>query len=173
MITEERRHTIHGLYWDKSFNEQRDWLLQAVNVAPVLRERIRSGKERLKKRSCNSNYFLTNEDGKEEQVCSQFFLSTLGYTSDKKILCLFKRFTPGHISAPKDQRGKNEPFHKMLKEYSDKVTNHINSLHSSVFHYRRKHAPLRRYSSPELSIKLMHDDFISKNPLIKVNLLRK
>jgi len=41
--------------------------------------------------------------------------------------------------------GRLTPAHKMTFEIHKSIISHINSYHPSVSHYRRKHAPLRRY----------------------------
>ena len=59
-------------------------------------------------RSFNYQYTLINENGHEELVCQKFFLSTLGYSSNKVVFCLFNKLSYagslGDISSPDDKR---------------------------------------------------------------------
>lgn len=41
---------------------------------------------------------------------------------------------------------------------------HINSFNPCVAHYRREHAPNRKYLPNEISASFMHSDFLEKNP---------
>ena len=62
-------------------------------------------------------------------------------------------------------RGRHEPANKLSNESYKLMKDHIESYHPSVRHYRREHAPLRRYLPPELSVRSMYD-FIQKNPSV-------
>ena len=95
-------------------------------------------------------------------MCQSFFLSSLGYTSNFVLRSLFQKMTPSKITPPADKRGKHEPRHKMVPETLVQIKQHIQSFNPSVSHYRRKHAPLRLYLPPELTIKEMHDRTSSK-----------
>jgi len=44
------------------------------------------------------------------------------------------------------------------------ITDHINSFNPQISHYRREHAPRRRYLPPEVTIKSMFADFLLKHP---------
>ena len=47
------------------------------------------------------------------------------------------------------------------------IKSHIESFNLAVSHYRRAHAPLRRYLLPELNLKLMYINFKETNPTVK------
>ena len=71
-------------------------------------------------------------------------------------------------------RGKHTTANKKSEEANALVEEHINSFHPSISHYRRKHAPFRRYISPELNITILYDDFNTKHPrLVSKEFYRK
>lgn len=49
------------------------------------------------------------------------------------------------------------------------INEHIQSFNPCILHYRRKHAPNRRYLLSNISISSMHEDFLSKHPDLKVS----
>ena len=118
-------------------------------------------------RACSRYYFLPDNTGEDQCVCQAFFLHTLGYKSDKIVKCIFKKNQdPGLISTPYDQRGKHAPHNKLPDDSVKLIHDHVNSYHPAVSHYRREHAPNRRYLPPELSLKEMYEDFNAKHPNI-------
>ena len=68
------------------------------------------------------------------------------------------------IQPPKAQRGKHTPKHAMSEEIVAIIDEHIESFHPSISHYRRSHAPLRRYIAPELSSRIMYQYFCESYP---------
>ena len=46
------------------------------------------------------------------------------------------------------------------------IKQHVESFGSSVSHYRREHAPNRKYLPSDLSIKLLHDAFVKTHPSV-------
>lgn len=65
------------------------------------------------------------------------------------------------VCAPQcDQRGKKsspKAFDKTI------IEQHIESYNPSISHYRREHAPHRRYLPSDISIKDMHQNFLQKS----------
>ena len=100
-------------------------------------------------------------------VCKDFFLSTLGYKSDKDITYIYSNTSPSKFAPSKDKRGKHDPLHKISVIVKSKIQLHIESFNPAVTHYRRAHAPLRRYLPPELTIRLMFSDFKETNPEVQ------
>lgn len=49
----------------------------------------------------------------------------------------------------------------------DLLTKHVNSFNPCVHHYRRAHAPNKKYLPSDITIKMMHEDFIKMNPGVK------
>ena len=92
------------------------------------------------------------------KVCKYCFLTTLGYNKDNSsaIKCAFS--DSNDSKAPLDKRGKHEPARKIDREL---VINHIESFGPKMSHYRRMHAPNRRYLPADLSLREMYDDFLT------------
>ena len=98
------------------------------------------------------------------QMCQKFFLSTIGYKNDHVISWVFDTLEGKVVP---DKRGSHDPMHKMSKETALAIFNHIESYHPAISHYRRAHAPLRRYLPTNLSVQVLLDDFNEKaeNPV--------
>ena len=71
---------------------------------------------------------------------------------------------PEAICTTLDSLGKYPPEHKLTDESLETTKNHINSYHPPVSQYRREHALLWRYLSPDLTLLDMYKDFNSKFP---------
>ena len=71
---------------------------------------------------------------------------------------------PGNVAVGTtgDQRGKHAPSNKCEDEFKAEIINHINSFRPQVSHYKREHAPLRRYLPAGLSVTYMHQHFSSQ-----------
>ena len=67
--------------------------------------------------------------------------------------------TPRKIKPAAEKRGKHKPNHAMTGKDLDAINTHIESFGPTISHYRRAHAPLRRYLPPELTVKLMYGYF--------------
>lgn len=76
---------------------------------------------------------------------------------------ILKNTPQDSLSPPQDKRGKNTPLHINRKQLAD----HIESFKPSISHYRRGHSPNRRYLPGDISVMLMHGDFLQKNPNVK------
>ena len=163
-INPVRQGDINKQYWVENFDMQRQWIFNSVKEGEVKRKIVKDENSRKKNRDCSREYSLPIEDGVYKRVCQKFYLNTLGYTSDKKIISTFKTTNRSDLFTPQSTRGKHRPKNKKSDEVNKMVEEHINSFHPSISHYRRKHAPFRLYLSPDLNIALMYDDFNSKNP---------
>ena len=75
----------------------------------------------------------------------------------------------GNILPPPDKRGRHEPSNKISEQDIDVIRKHILSFNPALPHYRRKHAPNRRYLSSELSITTMHRDYSERDDVRKVS----
>ncbi|CAM4321070.1 unnamed protein product [Leuciscus chuanchicus] len=105
-------------------------------------------------------YRLKNADQVPQQVCKTFFLATLGYhpANDSLVLSVMGNEI-GNEAITRDQRGRHTPSNKLdMQPFYD----HIESFHPSVSHYRREHAPHRRYLPSDVNIKLMYADYLGK-----------
>lgn len=47
------------------------------------------------------------------------------------------------------------------------IEKHVETFRPSVSHYRREHAPNKRYLSSDLSIRELHKDFLKMHPSVK------
>lgn len=65
------------------------------------------------------------------------------------------------MQAIPDRRGRHSPKNKIDKT---SIINHINSFEPSISHYRREHAPNRKYLPTDLNIQMMYNDFKIKEP---------
>ena len=166
-ISEERRRDINQQYWLKSYERRGDWLLYNVRREEIKRIRVRM-ETRKRERKCSYQYFLTTEVGEEVAVCQQFFLKTLGYKSNKKLVVIFNRINLSEISAKDDQRGKAPSSNKTSNEIISLIDQHIESANPGISHYRRKHAPNRLYLPAELSARLLFSYFTETHPELKV-----
>ena len=66
----------------------------------------------------------------------------------------------GQVIAPIDDgRGRHPAAHKFEHQI---ITEHINSYNPSISHYTRVNAPFRRYLNPDITIRMMYNNFIAK-----------
>jgi len=99
-------------------------------------------------------------------VCKVFFLTTLGiHSKSDAVITSVMAFTPRNAStAAPDNRGKNTPSNKMNVS---RIRQLILRYHPQVSHYRREHAPNRRYLSNGITIRSMHRGKVSKMPTLR------
>ena len=149
---------------------QKEYLFQRV-VESILKKRKRVRGNPKKQSKHSRVYPLKIPTGESVQVCGQFFLVNLDFKKDI-ITTLFKKESsdrrPSIFSIP-DKRRKHDPHHKMSQSMKDKTIQHIESYHPTVSHYRRAHAPLRKYLPSELTVTEMHKDFIQSHSQEKVS----
>ncbi|KAL0883582.1 hypothetical protein ABMA27_015733 [Loxostege sticticalis] len=88
-------------------------------------------------------------------VCKIFFLETLGYNkkNDKSVRHALNSIMN---EIPVDKRGTN-PNPKKLDD--QKIIAHINSFNPFISHYRREHAPNRKYIPSDITVTKMYQDF--------------
>ena len=65
------------------------------------------------------------------------------------------------VAATKGMRGKHTPGNKLVM---DVVRDHIEQFNPSISHYRREHAPNRRYLPSDINVRYMFADFKEKHP---------
>lgn len=167
-ISEERRREIWSQYWEMTYTERRSWMFYSVTPMPT--KRITTGPESRRGRSFI--YRLQNQKGEPRQVCKMFFLSSLGYhpKNDSLVISMMGKSNSRPLVPSKDQRGKQAAVNKMdVKTLDD----HIESFHPCVSHYRREHAPNRRYLPSDITIKMMHSDYLDKGNACSYEAYRK
>ena len=110
------------------------------------------------------HYYLMNSSGLKKCVCKTFFLATLGYSKSSSVIYELLKSTPiGCPAAPLDNRGGKRDECSVDK---DRITAHILTYNPSLPHYRRAHAPNRKYLPHELTIQSMLDDYNENNSKI-------
>ena len=153
------RSVVHDKFWEMGYNERKSWIAAHVKLTHVKRHRSKSDSSA---RNYTRIYTLPAQHFVEAVVCKKFFLTTLGLTCDKVITTAVS--APCNVSVTADRRGKHEPGNKFSDDICSQIKTHIESYHPSISHYRREHAPFRRYISPEISVTDMHKDYVSKYP---------
>ena len=135
-ISEEHREMFRVCYWSLGVCERRKWLVGCIqSTVPKRRSKLSGGGKR---RSCSRQYFFRDARGQNIGVCQKFFLSTLGYTSDK-IITSVADLAP--VAAP-DQ------------EYGNQITL------STIQLMKRHIAENGRFFG---SVRPLYDDFITRN----------
>ena len=161
-FTEKERQDINSLFWKQDWVSQREYVRQCV-LKKECKERVAPnsvGNLRIAK-SCTFKYTMRMQNGVYRPVCKKFFLSTLGFkpNNDKIIRSALRNVQINQnidVAALEDRRGKHEPKHKINHQF---VHEHVEKYKPSISHYRREHAPLRRYLPSDLTLKEMHKNF--------------
>ncbi|KAK9719996.1 hypothetical protein QE152_g22289 [Popillia japonica] len=109
------------------------------------------------------NAMLASDTREREVVCKTFFLATLGYLlkNDKLLRNVLSYGKSGKIVAKRDHRGIGTPHNKFDTQI---ISNHIETFNPVISHYRREHAPNRRYLPIDISIKMMYNNFRNQYP---------
>jgi len=164
-ISEERRNEINCLYWELNWIEQKSFVLNSLSRTGVKRRTsVRQTEEFQRKNTFQ--YFLKDADGQKQNVCKLFFLTTLGYNkkNDWIIKGLVKTnidSTPTSSLRPHlDQRGRKACKTKIPKE---SIADIIESFQPTISHYRREHAPNRKYLPSDLTIQSMYNDYLKSH----------
>lgn len=156
-FSEEQRAKINAQFWELKPIEQKWFIYNHTSVHSPKRRRSKT-----RNRSFTAHYSLSLESGKDLEVCKKFFLTTLGFAvkDDRITRNVIAAKQDSSLCAPKpDMRGKTaskRAFDKTL------IESHIESYNPTISHYRREHAPNRRYLPSDISIRDMHKDFVEK-----------
>jgi len=160
-VTHDQRVSIHEAFWSMDYNHRRSWLSGHVHTNLVRNNTDNTNRH---PRSVHNTFSLQGDIGATVTVCQKFFLSTLGYSSNRVLLELTGNVRTNNGVPTADRRGQNAPPNK---SDHDLISEHIQSYHPLLSHYRREHAPLRRYITNETNLKKMHADFIQKHDTSK------
>jgi len=159
-VSESRRSDIYTQYWQNPYDTRRTWMNSHIVRVQVQRRRpVPDGGS--KSRQQSYLYKMPTFDGSDVFVCKTFFLHTLGYNSDKVVTCLMQACDPDQLSPQPSKRGRHKPPNCVDESV---IVDHINSYNPQLSHYRREHAPRRRYLPPEITLKSMFADFMTKQP---------
>ena len=98
-INVKRRESIYSEYWSLNRELRSDFMIQRIENHAVQRQRVRGSPK--KNRKVIRAYTFRTESGDFRQVCSKFFLGTLGYKKDTVVTILFNKQSPSksNISA--------------------------------------------------------------------------
>ena len=155
-ISDDRRKEIWRQYWDMTYTERRTWMFHSVTSLET--KRVCTAGSR---RGRTFSYRLQDQRGEPRRVCKMFFLSMLGYhpKNDSLVMTMMGKASSKPLAPPQDQRGRQAAANKLDAK---PLLDHIESFHPTVSHYRREHAPHRRYLPSDITIKMMHGDYVEK-----------
>lgn len=158
-FTEEARQHLNNHFRNMSWKEQQYFIINNTSKEEPKRKTVKENRKL--RRNTSVLYFLTNETGAKVNVCKVFFLETLGYSrkNDKSVRNALYTKTN---NIPVDNRGINSNPKKFDET---KVVEHINSFNPSISHYRREHAPNRKYLPSDLTVTRMYQDFCEQHDL--------
>ncbi|CAH2088926.1 unnamed protein product [Euphydryas editha] len=158
-FTELERIRINDTFWKFDYEAQGLYVKSLV-IEKEVQRRIKDSQMMRK----HTYMYFFDTDNKKKEVCKTFFLTTLGYhkNNDRRVLDILKKLP----EAQGDRRGKHDNSKKFDRET---IKQHIESFKPAIAHYRRAHAPNRRYLPSDLNATMMHADFIEKNPNFKVS----
>ena len=156
-ITEGQRSEIFGAYWKMPYADRKSFMFHMMSKEKT--KRLTTGGPSKRKRSYK--YHLKDDQGQRHEVCKAMFLSTLGYhpKNDRLITTVFGGADSSGLAPPPERRGRHTPANKIDLT---PMFNHIESFHPSISHYRREHAPNRRYLPSDITIKSMFQDYRQK-----------
>ena len=150
------RRKIHKEFWLLDANRRREFIYQRVRRSDT---NLSTATSHVSRRDNTFTYSLIHPDTDELLfVCKVFFLTTLGFhpKNDAAVTSVMAT-TPRHAStAAPDKRGRHTPSNKMNVTH---IKQHILCYHPQVSHYRREHAPNRKYLSNKLTIRSMHNEY--------------
>lgn len=156
-ISKIRRRQINSEFWRLSFSAR-----YTFGYGTISRAECKYKKKDSKGIRDNTNtFYLKNEAGKLVEVCKKFYLSTLGYEWSNDS---FIRATVGkkNYLNPIPQMSAQGKHAKTPMIDRQRIIDHINSFNPTIHHYRRSHAPKRKYLPSDLTIKAMHENYIGE-----------
>lgn len=160
-INEHRRTEINKEFWKLNVNEQKNFIFHSVSQQATKRKTTNCLESR---RTNTCFYFLKNAEGSKQNVCKTFFLGTLGYEGkNDRIVRDAVNKTNGKVTAKPNKQGK----HSKTKFDRNLIVEHIESFRPTIAHYRREHAPERRYLPSDINITMMYNHFRLKYPNIQ------
>ncbi|RUS71130.1 hypothetical protein EGW08_021109 [Elysia chlorotica] len=167
-FNERTREEINNRFWRMDYVSQKLLIRQLVTVREC-KERKKDA-EKYRKGSTKS-YTFRKSDGEYQSVCQLFFLNTLGLkgNNDKITRKAFEGAGTGSDQSTaqlnicvKDNRGSRRPVHKIDHNI---IHDDIEQYQPSIPHYRREHAPLRRYLPTDLNLPEMYKRFMNTGKL--------
>lgn len=153
----EHRQKMFSAFYKIDVNAKNSFLFNCIRTKEVTR--VRKG---AKNHKSVSYEYKVMSDNKVIRVCKKA-LCELFQIGRKKVDILQKSIKSGNTVPSPDKRGKhaNRP-HKIPSEVEEFVLNHIRSFPSEESHYSRYKNIHKRYLSPLLSVRKMHELYIIK-----------
>ncbi|KAG5875757.1 hypothetical protein JTB14_022466 [Gonioctena quinquepunctata] len=164
-FSDAQRIHINRNFWQLTSQERKSFILSSCDRLTVKKRRHCEDDPR---KQNTFRYYLKTENDERRETCKVFFLTTLGYhkNNDRIVHDTLSKTPKGQLQPLPNMRGKAKNKYKI----DDTVINdHIESFNPCISHYRREHAPNRRYLPSDISISSMHEDFVSKHPDLKVS----
>lgn len=161
-ISREKQEQINNEFWNMSPKDRKWFIFKLTAKRTTMRKT--SGPNSRRIFSYSYKLPCTNDDkGKTIEVCKIFFLATLGYdkTNDRVVRNVISK---SNLYPAPDRRGKYERKSKMDRNV---IEEHIESFKPVISHYRREHAPNRRYLPSDITIKDMYENFQKMTPRYK------
>ncbi|XP_065095618.1 uncharacterized protein LOC135717456 [Ochlerotatus camptorhynchus] len=155
LLSRDDRMSIHESFWNLREVDQSNFIQKYVH--PAIAEKRRKCRTPANELRKTQSYKCTLPSASDDPiaVCRKFFLNTLGYEEH----C-------GNIIYRRINRSKNsEPCRTIRGKYTrnsnirDSIIAHILSYGPTISHYRREHAPNRRYLPSDLSQRAMHKHY--------------
>ncbi|VEN33902.1 unnamed protein product [Callosobruchus maculatus] len=157
-ISYTRQKHINEQYWLLPKQQQKQFVLERVKQCKKGRS---TTKNQTSPRVYSYKYYLTSEKAEEVRVCKIFLLATLGYEKENdRMLKNIRKTDPKCIAPKTDGRRRSCP----RKVDRNTIIEHVNSFNPTISHYRREHAPNRKYLPSDINITLMYKDFKLKYP---------
>lgn len=157
-ISPTRQKLINEQFWKLGQESRKLFLFNSLKKFPKKRDTTKSDCPARKVFSCD--YFLKDDNNIEIKGCKIFLLATLGFEPANDGILKDVRNTDTQLIAPPSD--KRHSSNKKI-DRSD-IIQHINSFGPSISHYRREHAPNRKYLPSDINITLMYKDFKNKYP---------
>ena len=159
---------MNDYFWSQDFSGRRQWLAKLISEKATARKTSANTTPAKSRAYTRSYCFPSSKETDEEstKVCKIFFLRTLGLKTAARVnkMLMAKRVSfEGKVCLGSDKRGGQREKRAGLQE-DNVIIDHIESFNPTISHYTRENAPNRRYLDPELSVKILHDNFLEKYP---------
>lgn len=172
-ISAQRQEVINKEFWSMNEKERRAFILHKTSTTGVKRRSQIVTADGCCRRNKSVCYYLPDETGTNQQVCKKFILATLGYElkNDRVLRNVTLRDERTSIVPKQDNRGRKQKENKFDETL---IEQHVESFGPTISHYRREHAPLRKYLPSDITIRAMHKNFLLQHKVnISYELYRK
>lgn len=160
----EQQKILNDRYWNMSWEQQGMFLKLSCVISNVKRKTTSTVTGTSTKMERHTHqYFLKSIDDQMHRVCQTFFLSILGYK--RGCSTILKRLNKTTEEITVENRGKYE--RDGVDQLNDQIKMFIEQLNPTISHYRREHAPNRRYLPSDNTIKDLHELFLADHPNVK------